>query len=316
MPTTVRSLSTVTLVALLALPARLALADDTPKDPKFEYGKYEEAKKVEWKASAKVGFLLSTGNAQSGSGSLGAAVSRKSNGNKFALDGGWTYAHSRVLQAADLDGNGKIDPWDISRADQTTANAWNIKARYDRFFWSNNSGYLVGFATGDTPAGKQVIGGGQIGYSRQLYKSKHHEALVEAGYDFSYENYVSGTSVNIHSLRLFTGYALKFTDSAGLFANLEGLFNLNSEDVLVDQSGTKGASAFRDTRLNFKAGLSSTLFKKLSLAITVSVKYDNVPAARPTFKINDATVPFAPGFTPLANKTDTITEAALIYSFF
>jgi hypothetical protein len=316
MPNLVRTLSTVTsTVTLLSLFA-LSTPARAQKDPKFEYGKYEEAPKVEWKASAKVGLLLSTGNAQSGSGSLGASVSRKANGNKFSLDGGWTYAHSRMLTAADLDGNGKIDPWDLKRVDQTTANAWNVKGRYDRFFSTNNSGYLVGFALGDTPAGKQFIGGGQAGYARELYKSKHHEAVVEAGYDFSYENYVDGSSVNIHSLRLFTGYALKVTANAGLFANLEALFNLNSENVPVDQSGTMGAGAFRDTRLNFKTGLSSTFFKKLSVAISVGVKYDNVPAPRPTFKINDATVPFAAGFVPIANKTDTITEAALIYSFF
>ena len=315
MPTRVRSLSLLALLALLVVPA----AARAQTDPKFQYGKWEEVKEVkvvEWKASAKIGFLLSTGNAQSGSGALGASVSRKANGNKFALDGGWTYAHSRALQAADANGNGTIEPWEMQRVDQTTANAWNIRARYDRFFTPNNSGYLVGFAIGDTPAGKQVVGGGQIGYSRQLYQSKRHEAAVEAGYDFSYENYVNGTSVNIHSLRLFTGYNLKVTNNAGLFANLEALFNLNSENVPIDQSGNTGAGAFQDTRLTFKAGLSSTFFKKLSIAIIFNVKYDNVPAPRPAFNINSASVPFAAGFTPLANKTDTITEAALIYSFF
>jgi len=291
------------LLVLLAAPAL------GQKDPKFEYGKHEEVKAVEWKASAKLGLVISSGNSQSGSGSLGASVSRKAGGNKFALDGGWTYVRSRVLQAADVNNSGFIDPAELIRSDQELNNSWNVKARYDRFFTTNNSAYLVGMAAGDPPAGKDIVGGGQLGYSRQLVKTPRHEAVVEAGYDFSYEGYVDGKSVNIHSLRLFTGYNLKITDSAGAFGNVEGLFNVAPEKVPVAGGGDE-AGPFRDTRINFKVGLSSTFFKKLSISLSFGVKYDNVPAPLPAFKIA-----YAPGFVPFAEKTDTLTEAALIYSF-
>ncbi len=49
----------IALVALLAsAPAH------AQKDPKFDFGKPEEVKVVEWKAQAKGGFAMATGNSQ------------------------------------------------------------------------------------------------------------------------------------------------------------------------------------------------------------------------------------------------------------
>jgi hypothetical protein len=135
------------------------------------------------------------------------------------------------------------------------------------------------------------------------------EAVAELGYDFTYESYVGKTdSLAIHSMRIFAGYTLKLTEASGLFANLETISNLNTERVPT-HDGTNEAGPFRDTRLNGKAGISATIWKKLSVSLSATLKFDNTPAPLPPFKL-----PFAQGFVPIANKLDTITEAALIYN--
>jgi hypothetical protein len=302
-------LAVLLLAALSATPARA----DEIKDPKFEYGKLDKPKDkpVEWKANAKLAFILSTGNSQAGSFSLGGSVSRKAHMNKFALDLGWTYARSRTLLAADNNGNGFIDEGEWHREDQTTNNAWFTKARYDRFLSEHNSLYAAGLIGGDSPSGKDLTGGGQAGYSRQLYASPHHEVVAELGYDFSYESYVDPktSGLSIHSMRVFAGYALKFTPTSGLFANVETILNLNTEHVPTEDK-TNEAGPFQDARVNGKAGLSATIWKRLSLSLSYAVKFDNVPAPKPAFKL-----PFAAGYVPLSLKVDTVAEAGLIYSF-
>jgi len=230
------------------------------------------------------------------------------------LDASWTYARSSVLIANDANSNAAIEPGELQRDTNTTANAWAAKARYDRFFLTSNSAFVTGFVGGDTPSGKEFVGGGQIGYSRTLYHDARQDAVAEVGYDFSHESYTSGgtDSLAVHSLRLFVGYTLKLTSASGLFANFEMLSNLNAEQVPTTE--TKGiggeAGAFRDTRLTGKAGITATVWKRLSVSVGTTLRFDNVPAPRPAFKI-----PYSSTYVPLADKLDTMTEATLIYSF-
>ncbi len=298
----------VAMLVLFALPGR-ALA----QDPKFEFGKAEEVKTVEWKAQAKAGFILTTGNSETATVTAGTSLSRKEAGNKFSFDGGLAYARSSILiGVADTMGNITA----IQRDEQTTANSWFAKARYDRFFTQHNSGYVSANFSGDQVAGKDLVAGGQVGYSRQLYKTDRNELVAEIGYDFSYESYTGDVdSVAIHSLRLFAGDTTKITAATSFFANIEGLFNLNTETKALKPDGMGGAvagvDAFDDTRVNFKAGLTTTIWKNISLSLSYTVKYDHAPAPLPAFK----TGPFAEGFQPFADTTDTITEAALIVNF-
>src|SRR6266700_3033778 len=82
------SISTGFVAALASSPAH------AQKDPKFDYGKQEEVKAVEWKAQAKGGFAMTTGNSQTTNGTLAASVSRKEGNNKLALEGGAAYGRS------------------------------------------------------------------------------------------------------------------------------------------------------------------------------------------------------------------------------
>src|SRR5215475_8050097 len=65
-------------------------------EPKFDFGKQEEVKQVEWKAQAKGGYLLTTGNSQSQNGTFSLSASRKEGGNRLALEGGIAYGRSNI----------------------------------------------------------------------------------------------------------------------------------------------------------------------------------------------------------------------------
>src|SRR5687767_12684033 len=112
-------------LAVLPLAPRPASAQ-----PKFEYSKPEEVKVVEWKASAQAGLILSSGNSRAVTTSAGATASRKAGDNKVSLELAGAYAKSEIPLAADGNGNGVVDPGEITSAEATTTKAWSIKARY------------------------------------------------------------------------------------------------------------------------------------------------------------------------------------------
>jgi hypothetical protein len=292
---------------------------------------------VEWKVQAKGGFTMTTGNSQTIGGVIGGSASRKEASNRLTLDGGAAYGRSNVLQPLVTPGMPNATPPTpptitmLPRNDIETTNNWFLKGRYDRFFTLNNSGYVSAQVASDQIAGKSLFGGGQIGYSRQLYKSAMHLAVAEIGYDLSYESYVQvpGTdhpSVTIHSARLFAGETLTLTPSTGITASVEALFNLNRESQALNAAtgsipgmpATAGVDAFKDTRVNGKVGFTTVVFKRLSIGFGVTVRYDQNPAPLPI----PSGVPAGTVFstmdlgTPFAQKLDTLTEATVIYTFF
>lgn len=296
-------------------------------NPTFTFAKPEDAKvdahkppPVEWKAQVKGGLMLTSGNSQTTNGTFAASVSRKEGNNKLALDGGAAYGRSNVVQA-NTNQAMPAEIVSISRTDVLTTDNWFAKGRYDRFFTTNNSAYASGQAAADRIAGKTFFGGGQIGYSRQLYKSPLHTAVAEIGYDFSYERYVQspGTTldpVSIHSARLFAGETLKLTPETGLNASVEAFLNLNKEgNALNVSTGQPGVDPLHDTRIVGKLGATTTLFKKLSIGFGFTVRYDQNPAPLPIPALSNGATMFAAGFQPFAEKVDTLTELNLIYTF-
>jgi hypothetical protein len=123
--------------------------------------------------------------------------------------------------------------------------------------------------------------------------------------------------VNIHSLRMFLGEAFKVSEVTGLTASVEALLNLNREEkALAVDTGAPGVDAFKDTRINAKVGLTTTLLKSLSLGVGFLLKYDQNPALRPLPTIPAGAMPvFGPGLGQFADKVDTQTEVTLIYTF-
>jgi len=299
--------------ALVLVPAFLALA--LPRvaqagDPSFSYGKYEEKKTVEWKATASAGLLLSTGNSNQLSFSAAVMGSRHDGKNKLQLDVSGAYARATIVSANDVNMNGLIDDASEVRRDSATSTAlWNAKLRYDRFFSENNVGYITAFAWGNTPAGKKVVAGGQIGYSRQLYKNEMHLLVAELGYDFSYERYTTGNNLDyyLHSLRAYLGYNLSLSKDTSFLVDVEYLGNMNP----YDGPYSARVGAFEDSRINGRVALTTRIWKKLSFRIAFTAKFDNVPAPAATI----GGLKFGPNYLPPSEKLDTITDASLVVSF-
>jgi hypothetical protein len=272
----------------------------------------------------KGGMLFTTGNSQTTNGTLGLALSRKESANKFSFDAAAAYGQSNVLVAQFGDATMPTAITGLERRTVTTTNSWLTKARYDRFFTTNNSGYMSGQLAADPIAGKSLVGGGQVGYSRQLLKNDVHTLVSELGYDYSYERYVEQPNrtiapVSIHSARLFVGETLKLSTATGATASVEALFNLNREaNALQANTGPPaltGVSAFHDTRVAGKLGLTTTLLARLSVGFGFTLRYDQNPPPRPIPSGTPAGAMYIPTFQPFVDKTDTLAEATLIYTF-
>jgi putative salt-induced outer membrane protein len=277
-------------------------------DPKFEYGKSDELKDVkgvEWNASAELGVVFTTGNSEATTITGAAKAARKAGDNKFSAELSGAFAQTGVRQLDDLNGNGLIDnEGEIDTVTTTSSKNLTGKVRYDRFLTTHNSLFVAALASTDEPAGKELVFGGQAGYSRQLYKSDHHEVVGEAGVDYSREKLISGDPLSIISARFFAGYKGELSTTTAIDGSVEALLNLNSLDTPTGE-----ASAVEDTRVTGKLGVTSKLSASLSFNTSLEVRFDNKPAPLKIDKL-------APGYVPESSRYDTIMKASLIYSFF
>jgi hypothetical protein len=276
------------------------------EDPKFSMGKLEDVKDVKdvvWTAKGEAGLVATTGNSQTTTITAGANVVRKDLANKFEANLNGTFARATTRVATDLDGDGAISENELSDATATSAENAALKLRYDRYLTPLNSLYIAALGLVDRPAGKEFQGGGQIGYSRSLYKTEAHEALAELGYDLSYLRLDAGDSTSIHSVRGFLGYKGKIKEETALEASVEALFNANTLTF-----GERESKPFRDARVNGMIGVTTSLSSKLSLSASFAVRFDNFPA--PLATIGD--LPFAAGFEPASDRLDTTTKVTLI----
>ena len=297
------------VLAALGLAPTAALAQNP--EFKFEERPPEEVDAVEWKASAQAGLILTTGNSQTTSLAGAAKASRKQGFNQLQLEAGGAFARSTIRVASDDNQNGSIDDNEIDIITQTTNERWYGTGRYDRFLTESDSLYGKLLIESDEPTGKELVFGGQVGYSRTVYKDAIHTLITEAGYDFSREDLVAGDAVSIHSLRLFAGYAAKLSEDTGFAAELESLFNLNpvSNGVLADLRGEEDAGTFEDTRVNGSTSLTTKMFEDISFRFAFSFRWDNRPAPLPDI----GGIPFT---NPKeADELDTKVEASLIINF-
>ncbi|MDX2092489.1 MAG: DUF481 domain-containing protein [Kofleriaceae bacterium] len=296
----------------LAVAAALVGGGSAVADPKFEFGKAEEVQKVkgtEWTATAEAGIVFTTGNSETITASGGLKATRKQGNNKLAIEASGTYAQAGIRVLADLNGNETIDSDDeIRTVAQVTAETIAGRIRYDRFLTEFNSLFAALLASRDLPAGKERVLGGQVGYSRRITKTKTSEMVGELGFDAASEDLIVGDPVSILSARAFVGYKAEMTTGTTFETTGELLTNLNTETL--PYPGARGEAApVDDTRVNFKASISSKIGKNLAFATTFESKYDHRPAPL-------AVKGLAPTFVPEAAKLDTIMKASLIYTFF
>jgi hypothetical protein len=300
------------------------------QDPKFEFGKQEEVKDVravEWKAAAQAGLIFTSGNSNTQTFSAGATASRKEGDNKLSLDVSAAYGKSEIRVAVDRPTDvgtpnaGLVGADEIQSIDTVPTNFYLIKGRYDRFLTERNALFVSARVGADKVAGKSLVAGGQLGYSRLLFKDAVHELAAEAGYDFSHELYEADIdSLIIHSARLFAGYTATLTKDTSVAASVEWLTNLNAEDdapndedgdgnVASTEPGELGVGAFRDNRVLGKAALTTKLTEDISFRFGFTAKLDSAPAPLPVIAGSGG---YEAGFLPIAEELDTLTEAQLI----
>jgi hypothetical protein len=255
--------------------------------------------------------VFTTGNSESLTATGGLKVSRKTGDNRLQLEGSATYGKSSTRVPIDLDGDGMIgDATEITTLDSVTAETLAGKLRYDRYLTDLNSLFVAALASRDIPAGKEAVIGGQLGYSRSLHKTEHSNTVGEIGYDFSYENMVSGPANSIHSARAFMGHHAAMTEGADLDASLEVLTNLNREDLTTrDADGNlRDGGPFQDTRVNAKIAISAKIGANLAFQSSIEAKYDRRPSP---LAVKD----LAMGFVPESSTLDTVMKASFIYTF-
>ncbi|HEU4612717.1 MAG TPA: DUF481 domain-containing protein [Kofleriaceae bacterium] len=276
---------------------------------KFEYGKYDDVKdvkEVEWNATAEAGLVFTTGNSESMTATGGIKASRKTGKNKLTVEGSAAYAKSSVWVLFDRNDNGMIDnDSELMSAETLTAETLAGKLRYDRFLTELNSVFIAALASRDIPAGKELVFGGQIGYSRSLYKSAKALTVGEFGYDYSREDLVApGDPLSIHSLRAFIGHKAAMTEGADLDASIELLTNMNTLDLPTGKDG----GPLQDTRVNTKVAISAKIGKNLAFQTSLEAKYDHRPSPLGVKNL-------AEGFAPESSSLDTIMKASFIYTF-
>ena len=295
-----------------ALPILITLCAASPSfadDPTYTYGKKDDVKDVDavtWTGKVEAGVVMTTGNSRTTTATGSASATRKDKDNKFDGTITATYARATTRIVNDANTNMLIDPGEVTELSATSAKNVAAKLRYDRYLTDLNSLYVAALGAIDPPAGKAFQGGGQVGYSRSVYKTERAEATAELGYDLSYLKIADDGSTTIHSARAFVGYKGKAAHDSVLEASLEGLFNLNSVTI-----ATRNAGAFSATRMNLILGLTTTLSKSISFSVSFTAKYDNFPA--PIAEIGG--LKFAPGNELVADKLDTISKASLILTF-
>lgn len=290
------------LATTLLVPAA-ARADD----PKFAYGKAADVAKLPpWAAQVTAGFGMTTGNAQSVNFSGAGMVSHRFTQNDLlAFDAMVAFQRSTVQTAVDANADGSITPDELLSITQSVSEAWATKLRYDHFF-GLNAVYALAFAGGDIPAGKQFVGGAQVGYSRALYKTATSELVGELGFDYTFQRYVVGdpSTLNIAALRAYLGYLGNPTPDLSYTASIEYLGNLNEENTPTGKVGS-----FGDNRAVGKLGITWKIFGDGSLGFRFRALYDSAPAPKPP----PAGFSWAAGYQPLANPWDTFTEFVIVY---
>jgi large conductance mechanosensitive channel len=280
-----------------------------PPDPTFKFATPEEPKKEsERNVQVRGGLVTIGGNSRATSGTLGGLGAYKRGSDRVAAEASLSYVRTSALVANDVDGDGLIGGGgELARQRQVTSELYQARLRYDRFLTLNNSAYVSAQALSDVPAGKEIVGGGQIGASRQLWKNDRHRVVAELGYDFSYEKAAAADAqgIQIHSGRVFLAEEAKLTADTGVILGVELLTNLNAERAPA--TGYEGADALEDTRVNGKLGLTTRLWQNLSFGFTANLRYDADPAPLKSLRL-----PFAAAFRPRAEELDYNLEATLI----
>ncbi|MEZ4317433.1 MAG: DUF481 domain-containing protein [Myxococcota bacterium] len=241
----------------------LSLSFALAADPEFA-GTVKDGKSVEkpeGHLTAEFGGALTTGNSEFYTLTAGLKSDYRWGRSKLALMGGAVAGSSRV----DADADGTLSPAERSVPMQANARRIYADARYDLFLSGHDSLYVLAGAFHDPFAGYDSRTHEQLGYSRMLVKNDDTKVVAEIGVDWAQENYVELVDPNYKNIiaaRGMLGLNHKFSDHVGFDDTLEVYENV------ID---------FEDLRVLNTASLVSTLSSKLSLKLSHTLIFDNVP---------------------------------------
>jgi putative salt-induced outer membrane protein len=211
--------------------------------------------------TGELGGAFSTGNAYYYTVNGLVAASHQVKKDKISFAGGVNIGGARAGIDADADGVFERVEDDYSE---------NVRKvygdlRYDRFLTDKDSIYALAGALHDPFAGYDVRAHEQLGYSRLLVKNEDTEVKSEIGGDVAQEDYVDGVDpayMTIVAARVLLGVTHAFNEEVSFSETVEVYENL------ID---------FEDLRVLNTAALTASLSGKLSLKISHSLAFDNVP---------------------------------------
>jgi hypothetical protein len=256
-----------------------------------------------WTAAGQAGLSSSAGNTSSLGFSGQARAARTDARWQVSLASDVAVARSRIEVADERNGIAGVGPGALRRVRQTTRQAWSLQARTDRFLTERTAAFVAARIGGDRPAGKELVGSGQIGWALDLLREGAHKVRLELGYDFTHEDEVAAVAPRqIHFGRGFVGYVGRLDEKLSLELATEVLANV-SRDAAV--------GAFSGTRVVSSGAVRYRLNGRVSVAFRVTGSYDAAPSPRPP----PAGTFFEPGFAPAASHWDTTNDVLAIVTF-
>ena len=231
--------------------------------------------------SAGLGGTLASGNSVFFSLNGSVNGSHKWTQNMFRFNAGG----SLTMAVLDNDGDGKLSDGERANGYAWSSQRVNGDLRYDRFFGTKNSLYLLVGGERDIFAGYEFRTHEQVGYSRIIVATDDTNLRGEVGIDYAQEGWVdTGEALDNHYIagKLMFGLTHKLNDNVSF-----------SEEIEMFESFFN----YRDFRLFNTAALNVKMMDKLSLKLSHQLAFRNVPVE---------------GFRPL-DQTTMITFVASIF---
>lgn len=249
------------VAGLLSAPAFAVDSEFAGTEAPVEEPKKEPVSKL----SAEFGTSFATGNAIYYTIAGAITASHEWDKNKLGAIGGVNLGAAK----SDADADGLLSQAERDAEYQDNVKRYFAEGRYDRFLSDKDSLYVLAGAFVDPFAGYDLRSHEQFGYSRRLIKNDDTELVGELGFDYAQENYtdeaIAGGSEpyqDVFAGRILVGISHKFNDNVSVTDTFEVYQNV------VD---------FNDTRVLNTAALNAGLSTKLSLRLSHTLIFDNVP---------------------------------------
>jgi putative salt-induced outer membrane protein YdiY len=202
-----------------------------------------------WSGSVVGGLLVTSGNSETMTASVGALAVRRGDDDRITLDAQYLFARSED---------------DVTGDDETTLDYWRVSGKYDYFFTEKFYGFALARAERDRVAelDLRAFGGAGVGY--QWVENDVWNFYTEAGLGWTYEDYEDAGDDDYVTARLAYHYDRRLREGVAFAHNLEYLPSLEDGEKF---------------NLNADAGLRVDLTDKLFAEFKVEWKHNSEPPA-------------------------------------